>query len=219
MIAKIIKAIASVFFAVVALILFFLWLLVGTLLLIALLIRLIALYTIALLNSFVSGTPLIHDYTKAIEEVIDMYLNTYVKIINMPKLPWIPIPDSDTNTLRALLSTELAELKKSWIITVIVFLSYICSFGFGIAILIHVDNNKAKKKFESEINLIKRDFQESNKKVIELESILLEYNEDRIKTISILYCEKRYSVKSIARFLNVSQDVVRKIIKEQKLKR
>ena len=59
-----------------------------------------------MLNSFVSGTSLTHDYTKAIDDVIDMYLKTYSKIISMPMLPWLKVEDSSASDFRLLLQQK-----------------------------------------------------------------------------------------------------------------
>jgi len=135
MIRLIVNIIVTIFLFIVSAILTILWLAIGTLYLIVMLLRIISLYTIALINSFISGTPLTYDYNKAIEEIVGNYINAYFRIWKLPLSPWTKAPSTSNSNLRGLLDSERAELKKSWLVTTIVFISYILSFGYSLAYL------------------------------------------------------------------------------------
>ncbi|MGE4290523.1 MAG: hypothetical protein AB7E36_17750 [Salinivirgaceae bacterium] len=215
MITNFIKFIVSVFLSIVATILIVLWLGFGTLLLIALLIRLISLYTIALLNSFTSGVPLIHDYPKAIEEAIDMYISTYRKLLSLPLLPWKQTQlNEDNNKLRALLPTELDELKKSWAITVIVFASYILSLSMGMAYYIQRNNHNADSKYQPQIVAITDTLKNYQLANYLMSQDLQSAKQQQIVTISNLYRYWNYSIISISKIMGISPEEVRQIIEE-----
>lgn len=215
MIVKIIKLIVSGFLLIVALLLFSLWLVLGTLLLVAMIIRFISLYTIALLNSFVSSTPLTQDYSKAIEEVIDMYLDTYGKILSMPTLPWKDTSEKHNNNLRALLPNEITELKKSWAITLVVFISYIFAFGLSFAYLTHKENKELKAQYEIKIAKTAEKYRDA----LKFKQVNEELNEKIANAVNDLYVNKRYSIGSISGFFNTTPDEIRKIIDANNIKR
>lgn len=219
MIANIIKTITSGFFLVVAIILFGLWLIFGTLLLVSLIIRLIALYTIALMNSFVSGTTLTQDYPKAIDEVIDKYLAAYIKILSMPLLPWLDIQISEGDSFRSLLQTEMAELRKSWAITILVFFSYIFCFGASLALLVYQGNAQINGAYEEKIGEMKNRFSEVEIQKIQLESEIQKNHKEKIEAIRTLYQARNYSVSSIAEILSSSREDVMKILEENDITR
>ncbi|GAG30708.1 unnamed protein product [marine sediment metagenome] len=208
----IVKIIITTFLTVVTLFLFVLWLIFGTLLLIALLIRLVSLYTIALLNSFISATPLTQDYTIAIEDVINMYINIFSKILSMPQLPWIPLSNISNKGFRALLPTEMQEIKKSWAITLVVFVSYIFSLGISSSFFV---NEAYKNKFESKINFLNDSINDlvmtHNKTMI---NIMTEKDKET-RIIQDLRSDYRFRILSIAELFEISQDSVNQIINEQ----
>jgi hypothetical protein len=215
MIKLLIKIIVSTFLSAVSIVLFSLWLLFGTIVLLALIIRLISLYTIALLNSFISSTPLCYNYTKAIEDVIDMYINTFIKILNIPILPWRPITENDNNTFRALLNTEIYELKKSWAITLIVFVSYVLSFGFSLAWIISEKEEKISEKYETELLETRSNLEKyitlsntTETKVIDM----------KLQIIKSLYCERKWNTRSISKVLDISPDEVDQLIEKYDIK-
>lgn len=219
MVTIFIKSLVSVILTGVALILTVLWFLFGTILLFTLIIRLIALYTIALLNSFVSGNPILYDYTKAIEEVVDTYLNTYIKILRMPLMPWEEAVNQNENNLKKLLSTEMYELRKSWIITVVVFLTYTFSFGLGIAHLTFKENKNLKEKHFHELESATKQIQNLQNTKLEYKTIIEQKERNQLHAIKTLYVEKRYSVKSISRFLNIPYNKVEEVISEKNISR
>lgn len=135
-IQSIVKTIVTIFMIMASIILFCCWAVLGSLLLFTLILRIIILYTIALSNAFISGTNLTHDYSSAIEDIIKIYIGTYARILSMPKLTWKALAHTEQISFEALLSEELEELKKSWVITIIIFLSYTLSFGISLAILV-----------------------------------------------------------------------------------
>lgn len=217
MISNIIKFIVSIFLLIVSVLLFALWLILGTILLTALIIRFISLYTIALLNSFVSGTPLIHDYTKAIEDIINMYLDTFAKILSMPKLPWQNDYNKDSTNLRALLPTEIAELKKSWAITLVVFASYIISFGFCLAIISQSGKDKQKNEYEIELKKLEGNYNQLVNEIHTYKIIISEFEKNNVNAVRILYSNKNYSINSISEFLNLTPEKIREIINENNI--
>lgn len=216
MIKIIIKIIVSIFLSVVSIVLFALWLLFGTLMLIALILRLISLYTIALLNSFVSSTPLTYNYTKAIEDVIDMYISTYIKILNMPLLPWRPFTEKENSSFRALLDSEIYELKKSWAITLIVFISYVVSFSFSLALINSKKEEKIRKIYEPELTELKTELfkyqtlnTDNGVNVIDL----------KVHIIRSLYSNWKWNISSIAEVLNTQTEQVAEIIEKYNIER
>jgi len=148
----IIKLIVTVFFLVIAAILIVLWSIIGTILLPAVLIRVIALYTMSLLNSFVSGGTSNHDYSKAIDDVLKMYLNGFIRIIKLPSYPWITTEDTEHVSFKSLLPSEVSEIKKSWLITMLVFLSYTISFGVSLAFLFYRENLKKEDFIQMQLD-------------------------------------------------------------------
>jgi len=208
MIAKIIKTLVSAFLTVVSLILFTLWLTFGTVLLIVWLIRLISLYTIALLNSFVSGSLLTHDYNKSIEEAIELYINTYKKIVNMPLLPWQPLSSDAPSSLKALLPIELDLIRKSWIISLAVFFSYIASLGISSSYLIFFGKISKSNEYAKELIQSNLKINELQNKSKELYIKISNYDNSIYK----LNKESNLSVSSLARIFNTSPDSIKLII-------
>jgi hypothetical protein len=218
MIVYIIKFIVSIFLFIVSIILFVLWLFLGSIFLIAMIIRLISLYTIALLNSFVSGNPLTHDYVKAIEDIIDMYLKTYVKIFTMCKLPWLNVNIIEKSNLRSLLSTEIHELKKSWAITLIVFVSYTASFGVSLAVIAHKDNDELKHAYELKIERIQEDLNKAELQNDEFDKTITKLTNQRIRLVSDLY-RRNYTIKEIALYMYTTPAEIQEFIDNNNINR
>ena len=216
MIKPIIKSIVSTFLSAVSIVLFLLWLLFGSLVLLALIIRLISLYTIALLNSFVSSTPITYNYTKAIEDVIDMYINTYIKILSIPLLPWKPFQEKDNSSFRALLDSEMYELKKSWAITLIVFVSYILSFSFSLAMITSKKEEKINKVYETEVSNLKADL--SKYEVLSSDNEA-KYIDLKVQIITSLYKERRWRVETISKVMDLPLEQVIDIIDKNNITR
>jgi hypothetical protein len=195
MIPKIIKVIITVFLVAVCVSLIMLWLVFGTILLITLLFRLIVLYTIALLNNSVSGTPLTHDYNTAINEVVEMYIDKYIKFIAIPKLPWVEIESSSNKGFKAISLKELEMLKKSWIITIIVFISYLVSFSLPLALVVSKNKKMDEQQIQNEINSYKSEIK------IEMDSMLneLEIMRSKHETLKGEYLEAVEFIKKYSR--------------------
>lgn len=226
MVVKTIKSIVSLFLFLVAVLLSFIWLVLGTLFLFVTLIRFIALYTIALINSFISGNPVTHNYMTAIEEIINMYVNTYAKIFSMPTLPWSDDQNDKGEQLRALLPSEINELKKSWAVTLAVFISYLGFLGSTTAMLIYRDNYNLKKEYEPKIQSLNNQIQNANEIKEKYESTIDKYKlsskkevKRKIKTISKLYKERGYSIRSISEIMGINYAETKKFITDNNITR
>lgn len=157
------KCIKTVFFLIISILVILIWFTVGTLMFTALLIRVISLYTIALLNSFVSGTLPPQDYPKAIEDVIQIYINTFWEILKLPSIPWKTNEESKNAGFTAVVSNEIKDMKKNWLITFFIFASYSLSFGGSLAFLIFREDFKKEKieqirsQYEAKTGLLKQE--------------------------------------------------------------
>jgi hypothetical protein len=212
MITKIIKILVSAFLLVVSIILFTLWLTFGTLLLIVWLIRLISLYTIALLNSFASGSLLTFDYNKAIEEAIELYINTYRRIMNMPLLPWQPLSSEAPGSIKALLPIELDLLKKSWIISLIVFFTYLTSLGISSTYIIFYGKMSKINLYEEELVQSSSridDLQKKNKILVTEIRVLRSQRNSSVYKLSL---ENEYSINTLSRIFETSPDSIKLIL-------
>ncbi|WP_299547618.1 hypothetical protein [Seonamhaeicola sp.] len=142
MVTFIVKVIVTLFLFLVAAIITGFWLLFGTVYLVLMLTRIIIIYTIALINSFISGTVLKEDYNKAIEEIVNTYVFNYVKICSLPIMIWHNQLTPSNQGLKQILSIELLEIKKSWFITTTVFVSFMLSFGLCLSCLLYANNKE-----------------------------------------------------------------------------
>jgi hypothetical protein len=203
MINIITKSIATLFLFVVSVIVFFLWLSFGTIMLIALLLRLISLYTISLLTSFISGTQPKQDYIHAIEASIDTYISRFVKIINMPRLPWLPLQPDAITEVGQILQLELETIKKNWIISIAVFLSYIISAGSSTAFIIYKTNGLnsfSERRSEKNIELKHR--------IEDLQTEIIKNHKERNATINELYYKYHISTPCISDAFEISKDSI-----------
>jgi len=155
---------------------------------------------------------LTHDYNKSIEEAIELYINTYKKIINMPLLPWQPLTTDATGSLKSLLPIELDLMKKSWIISLAVFFSYLASLGISSSYLIFYGKIAKSNKYVKELVQANANINELQNKNNELILKLNDYKTIRNNSISKLNKENNVSVYTLANIFNISPDSIRYII-------